>query len=65
MGYQSKVTVKGQTTIPLEIREHLKLKPGDRIEHRIQDDGVLVKARNKRAIELAGMLHRPGSELLS
>jgi len=32
MSYQSKITSKGQTTIPQEVRDYLKLKPGDRIE---------------------------------
>ncbi len=35
----STLTSKGQTTIPNEIRRHLKLKPGDRIEFVVGRDG--------------------------
>ena len=35
----STLTSKGQTTIPGEIRRHLRLKPGDRIEFVVEKDG--------------------------
>ena len=35
----STLTSKGQTTIPNEIRRHLKLKPGDRIEFVVEKNG--------------------------
>ncbi|MFZ0659359.1 MAG: type II toxin-antitoxin system PrlF family antitoxin [Candidatus Binataceae bacterium] len=38
----STITSKGQTTIPGEIRRHLKLKPGDRIQFIVEDDGKVV-----------------------
>jgi AbrB family looped-hinge helix DNA binding protein len=34
------ITSKGQTTIPKSVRERLNLKPGDRIEFVVQDDGT-------------------------
>lgn len=54
------LTSKGQTTVPKEIREHLRLRAGDRIEFLIEEDGrvVLVPATYDAA-ELAGMLPRP------
>jgi antitoxin PrlF len=43
----SKVSVKGRTVIPLEVRELLKLKPGDTLRYRVTDDSVLLdKATN-------------------
>jgi len=36
---RSSLTSKGQATIPKEIREHLGLRPGDRIEFVIAQDG--------------------------
>jgi antitoxin PrlF len=36
---RSSVSSKGQATIPKDVREHLKLKPGDQIEFVIQADG--------------------------
>lgn len=38
----STVTSKGQTTIPGEIRRHLKLKAGDRVEFVVESDGKVV-----------------------
>lgn len=56
----STVTSKGQTTIPKEIREHLHLKPGDRVEFVTDEDGrVVVLAANVDVAELAGMLKPP------
>ncbi len=59
MGYQSKVTAKGQTTIPLEIREHLKLKPGDRVTYVLDGIGVRLIPKNRHISELAGFLGKP------
>ena len=33
------LTSKGQTTIPREVREFLKLRPGDRMEFKLDPDG--------------------------
>lgn len=38
----STVTSKGQTTIPREIRTHLKLKAGDRVEFVVEAGGKVV-----------------------
>jgi len=38
----STITSKGQTTIPGEIRRHLKLKTGDRVEFIVERDGKVV-----------------------
>lgn len=59
MGVESKVTAKGQTTIPAEVREYLGLKPGDRITYAMNDGRVELRARNLRAIELLGILGSP------
>ena len=39
---QSALTVKGQATIPKPIRDHLGLKPGDKVKFFIQPDGRVV-----------------------
>jgi AbrB family looped-hinge helix DNA binding protein len=39
---ESKVTAKGQMTLPKEVREHLKIKRGDRVKIFIQPDGHVV-----------------------
>jgi AbrB family looped-hinge helix DNA binding protein len=53
----STITSKGQTTIPSEIRRHLKLKAGDRVEFIVEADGrvVLVPA-TVDVSELMGLL---------
>jgi antitoxin PrlF len=53
----STLTRKGQTTIPLKVRNHLKLRAGDKIEFVIQPDGkVVVVAKNVDIRELKGIL---------
>ncbi len=53
----STLTSKGQTTVPKDIRDHLKLEPGDRIEFLLDELGrvFLVPAKLPLA-SLAGSL---------
>lgn len=39
---ESALTVKGQATIPKAVREHLRLRPGDRVKFFIHPDGSVV-----------------------
>jgi len=39
---ESKITAKGQMTLPKEAREHMGVKPGDRVKIFIQRDGHVV-----------------------
>jgi AbrB family looped-hinge helix DNA binding protein len=39
---ESALTSKGQATIPKAIREHLRLKPGDRVKFFVHPDGGVV-----------------------
>jgi antitoxin PrlF len=60
------ITSKGQTTIPKEIRDHLKLHTGDRIDFVIEDSGrVLLRPTTSDVSELEGILHRPGMKAVS
>ena len=66
---ESEITVKGQATIPKAIREHLRLKPGDRVKFFVHPDGTvvllpklpasalrgMVKSRNRRPVTLGEM----------
>jgi antitoxin PrlF len=61
MGHQSKITAKGQTTIPVEVREYLGVKPGDRIVYTMRDGKVELSTRKLRAVDLAGILGPPPS----
>jgi AbrB family looped-hinge helix DNA binding protein len=62
----SQITVKGQTTIPKEIRDYLKLGPGDKIDFVVRDDGkVILEPATLDIKELEGILHRPGMKVVS
>jgi antitoxin PrlF len=55
----STLTSKGQTTIPIKVRNHLKLRPGDKIEFVIERDGkVVLTPKNVDVRQLRGMLGR-------
>jgi AbrB family looped-hinge helix DNA binding protein len=55
------LTSKGQTTIPKEIRDSLRIKPGDRMTFTLMPDGtVVMRVKNKRVVELAGSLRKKG-----
>lgn len=57
---ESAITTKGQATIPKEIRDHLHLKPGDRVKFFIHPDGTVVLLPKLPASALRGMLKRKG-----
>ena len=66
MGVESTLTSKGQTTIPKDIRKGLGLRSGDRITYTMMPDGtVLMRAKNKSAMALAGSLRKKGQRRLS
>jgi antitoxin PrlF len=61
---ESTVTVKGQTTLPRDVRAALGLASGDRVRYVILDGEVrLMKARPVK--ELRGLLARPGQKPVS
>ena len=48
------ITTKGQATIPKPIREHLGLKPGDRVKFFMHPDGSVVLLPKRSASILRG-----------
>jgi antitoxin PrlF len=50
----SAITSKGQATIPKAIREHLHLKPGDRVKFFLHPDGSVVLLPKLPASALRG-----------
>ena len=61
LGIESKkmdsvITIKGQVTIPKEVREYLGLKPGDRLKFFFHPDGSVVLLPKVPARALRGML---------
>jgi len=62
----SKLTSKGQITVPKAIRDHLSLEAGDRVDFMINEDGTVeVRALERPIDELYGFLHRPGVAAVS
>jgi AbrB family looped-hinge helix DNA binding protein len=60
------LTSKGQTTVPREIRERLRLEPGDRLHFTLLPNGtVVMRAKKRGAATLAGMLWAPGRPAVS
>ncbi len=56
MGIEARITSKGQTTIPAEVREKLGLQVGDRIAFIEMEQGYLVIPRNRPVDVLFGAL---------
>jgi AbrB family looped-hinge helix DNA binding protein len=49
MSESTRITEKGQTTIPKELREKYDLEPGDEVVWVDTDDGIVVKKRTRTA----------------
>ncbi len=65
MSTEATLTSKGQTTIPKPIRDSLGMKTGDRMSFTLMPDGVVImRVKNKRVSELAGLLHKKGRKPL-
>lgn len=57
---ESTITVKGQTTVPRDVRQALDLQPGDRLRYLILDGGEVRIVRARPVADLSGAL-RDGS----
>jgi antitoxin PrlF len=53
---ESAITIKGQATIPKAIRQHLRLRPGDRVKFFIHPDGTVVLLPKLPASALRGIV---------
>jgi AbrB family looped-hinge helix DNA binding protein len=57
---ESTITAKGQTTVPAEVREQVKAAPGTRLVwHVLPDGSILVRAKTRSILDLAGTLKAP------
>jgi antitoxin PrlF len=60
---ESTITAKGQTTVPIEVRQSIGGVPGTRLVWHVLADGRLfVRVKNKSVLSLKGMLQAPASE---
>ena len=66
MTAEATLTSKGQVTVPREIRARLGLESGDKLVFTLLSDGtVVMRAKTKQLIELAGSLTRAGQPAVS
>lgn len=57
---ESTLTRKGQTTVPQPIRDALHAQPGTKLQWNLMPDGtIIVRAKTKSLLDLAGMLQAP------
>ncbi|HWK13699.1 MAG TPA: AbrB/MazE/SpoVT family DNA-binding domain-containing protein [Rhizobiaceae bacterium] len=56
MGFEAKITSKGQATIPAEVRQRLGLQAGDRVAFIEMEHGFLLLPRNRPVESLFGSL---------
>lgn len=40
--FESRITVKGQTTLPKPVRDSLEVRPGDKVRYVILEEGALI-----------------------
>ena len=56
----STLSTKGQLVVPKEVRDFLRVRPGDRIDFVVRDDGqVTIRPAVVDIHELRGILHAP------
>jgi AbrB family looped-hinge helix DNA binding protein len=61
MGIDATLTSQGQTTIPKQIRDSLRMKAGERMTFTLMPDGVVpMRVKNKHVSDLAGLLYKKG-----
>jgi AbrB family looped-hinge helix DNA binding protein len=61
MQKQSKITSKGQITVPIEIRRILGVQPGDRLLFESDDDGIRIRpVRDKSMLAKYRGIGTPG-----
>jgi len=65
MSTDATLTSKGQTTIPKQIRDRLRMKAGDKMSFTLMPDGVVVmRVKNKHLSDLGGLLYKKSRKAL-
>jgi AbrB family looped-hinge helix DNA binding protein len=55
---RSRLTAKGQTTIPKAVREALHVKAGDLLEFEVEQDAVRIRKERRRILPIFDCLRR-------
>jgi len=54
------INARGQTTVPADVRALVNAKPGTRLVWSVMQDGtIIVRAKTKSILNMAGMLKAP------
>ncbi len=62
--FNATLTTKGQTTIPIEVRDALKLQPQDKLNFTLLPDGTVIMRTKKRSLtELMGIAGYAGAKV--
>lgn len=56
---ESTITIKGQITLPKAVREHLHLKPGDRVKFFVHPNGTVFLLPKLPITALRGIVKSP------
>jgi AbrB family looped-hinge helix DNA binding protein len=63
---ESTITAKGQTTVPADVRALVHATPGTRLVWSVMPDGtIIVRAKTKSILDMAGMLKAPKGRRVS
>lgn len=63
---ESKITTKGQCVVPKKIRDYMRLKPGDKVDFVIRENGeVYVRPVILDVRELKGQMKKSGRKPVS
>ncbi len=62
--FNATLTTKGQTTIPIEVREGLKLQAQDKLNFTLLPDGTVIMRAKKRSLsDLVGAADYSGAKV--
>lgn len=61
----SRITAKGQTTVPKGVRDKLKLKFGDDVAWTVVNGHAVVRPKNRSFRDIAGILYDPNRKPVS
>ncbi len=63
---ESTLTAKGQTTVPADVRARVQARAGTKLVWSVTPDGtIIVRAKSKSVLDLAGMLKPPKGRRVS
>jgi bifunctional DNA-binding transcriptional regulator/antitoxin component of YhaV-PrlF toxin-antitoxin module len=63
---ESTMTAKGQTTVPVDIRQSLGFQPGTRLAWHVLNDGRLfVRVKNKSLLDVSNRVAVPNGKTVS